>query len=64
MPDFRSHNADRLRRADSWLAHSRKVTSADEKFIFLWIAFNAAYGSWVHEEDAGSVERDRNFKNS
>ena len=39
-----SHNEDRRRRADSWLAQSEKVDSDDEKFIFLWIAFNAAYG--------------------
>jgi len=39
-----SHNNDRLRRADSWLAQSEQVSADDEKFIFLWIAFNAAYG--------------------
>ena len=41
----RQHNEDRMRRADSWLKESKKVTVDDEKFIFLWIAFNAAYGS-------------------
>ena len=41
----RQHNEDRMRRADSWLEESKKVTVDDEKFIFLWIAFNAAYGS-------------------
>ena len=41
------HNDDRLRRADSWLARSRDATSDDEKFILLWIAFNAAYGTEV-----------------
>ncbi len=44
MMSLSSHNQDRLRRADSWLAQSENVTSDDEKFIFLWIAFNAAYG--------------------
>ncbi len=44
MVSISSHNQDRLRRADSWLAQSENVTSDDEKFIFLWIAFNAAYG--------------------
>ena len=39
------HNETRLRRAKSWLEQSRKVDSEDEKFILLWIAFNAAYGS-------------------
>lgn len=38
------HNEHRMRRARSWLAQSRKVESDEEKFICLWIAFNAAYG--------------------
>ena len=38
-------NTTRLRRADSWLKLSEKSESDDEKFIFLWIAFNAAYGT-------------------
>ena len=53
------HNDDRLRRAESWLKRSRKAGSDAElakspedkaafrceQFIFLWIAFNAAYGN-------------------
>ena len=53
-----AHNADRIRRARSWLKRSEKSASDLEKaksakeeaelhceqFIFLWIAFNAAYG--------------------
>lgn len=38
------HNEHRMRRAKSWLAQSEKADSAEEKFICLWIAFNAAYG--------------------
>lgn len=52
------HNKDRMRRAKSWLNRSKKAerdsvkvkmkkNQADfyyEQFIFLWIAFNAAYG--------------------
>jgi len=38
------HNEHRMRRARSWLEQSRKVASDEEKFICLWIAFNAAYG--------------------
>ena len=38
------HNEHRMRRARSWLEQSRKVESDEEKFICLWIAFNAAYG--------------------
>ena len=53
-----AHNKDRIRRARSWLERSEKSASGLEKakseeekaglhceqFIFLWIAFNAAYG--------------------
>ena len=38
------HNQDRIRRADSWWRRSEKTSSDTDKFIFLWIAFNAAYG--------------------
>ena len=38
------HNEHRMRRARSWLAQSGNVESDEEKFICLWIAFNAAYG--------------------
>ena len=52
------HNEDRMRRAESWLERSEKAASdlrnarSDyekaglycEQFVFLWIAFNAAYG--------------------
>lgn len=41
----RTNNIDRMRRANSWLALSEEVDSDDEAFIFLWIAFNAAYGT-------------------
>ena len=54
MTQNSNHNKDRLRRADSWLRQSENVTSDDEKFIFLWIAFNAAYGgepSDIHEPE-------------
>ena len=38
------HNEHRMRRARSWLAQSGNVESDEEKFVCLWIAFNAAYG--------------------
>ncbi len=38
------HNEHRMRRARSWLGQSGNVESDEEKFICLWIAFNAAYG--------------------
>ena len=34
----------RLHRAVSWLHRGARETDADAKYIFLWIAFNAAYG--------------------
>jgi len=41
----RQHNMDRMRRAYTWLERSeRKGTEDVERFVFLWIAFNAAYG--------------------
>ena len=40
----RQHNEDRLRRASSWHELSKTAGTDDEKFMFLWIAFNAAYG--------------------
>ena len=38
------HNEHRMRRARSWLEQSKNVESDEEKFICLWISFNAAYG--------------------
>lgn len=41
----RQHNEDRMRRARAWLERSRQEGTEDiERFAFLWIAFNAAYG--------------------
>lgn len=59
------HNQDRMRRADSWLERSEKAASDRknartreeetgldcERFIFLWIAFNAAYGPELVDDD-------------
>lgn len=64
------HNEDRMRRARSWLARSRRIapdeTRTDgeraglhcERFIFLWIAFNAAYGRELSDDD-GSYESEK-----
>ena len=41
----RQYNADRMRRARSWLERGETATTDGERFIFLWIAFNAAHGS-------------------
>ena len=50
-----------MRRAWSWLNLSKKSESDDEKFIFLWISFNAAYGTELPDASAydGVTERDR-----
>lgn len=41
----KAQNCTRMRRALSWLDASEKFSDcADEKFVFLWISFNAAYG--------------------
>ncbi|MGI9310877.1 MAG: hypothetical protein ACR2P7_04990 [bacterium] len=34
-----------MRRSLSWLEKSEETENAHEKFIFLWIAFNSAYGT-------------------
>ena len=42
----RQHNEDRMRRAYAWIERSRQEgTENIERFMFLWIAFNAAYGN-------------------
>ncbi len=51
------HNEDnkhRIDRAHSWLRKSEGAKYDEEKFICLWIAFNAAYG--VEGTDANEVE--------
>ena len=53
----RQHNADRMRRARAWLERSQQAgTEEIERFAFLWIAFNAAYGDEAALQDF--VERD------
>lgn len=58
---WRQHNKDRLRRADSWLQRSEAAKDETERFIFLWIAFNAAYGYEAFPSDSGQwpVEREK-----
>lgn len=53
----RQHNEDRMRRAKSWLKRSEAATNEGEKFIFLWIAFNAAYGSNASDPDNPGEQR-------
>ncbi len=55
----RQHNEDRLRRADSWYRRSEEASSDAEKFIFLWISFNAAYGADVTSAYLEETPRER-----
>lgn len=55
----RQHNRDRMRRADSWLRRSEDARDDTEKFIFLWIAFNAAYGRETIPLDSDSQPTER-----
>lgn len=48
LPQSQS-NKDRMRRARSWLEHSKSAGSPDDEFMFLWIAFNAAYGDELRD---------------
>lgn len=58
----REHNESRLRRAKSWLELSKNSKSADEKFIFLWIAFKAAYGTELPHSDENDPRERRERK--
>ena len=63
------HNEDRMRRADSWLERADRAASEGEKagdgvdgsgfacerFLFLWISFNAAYGYETIYEEAYDI---------
>ena len=58
------HNEHRIRRARSWLEQSEKVESDEEKFMCLWIAFNAAYGAeptGMNEDGITETDRFTNF---
>ena len=46
----------RIHRALSWLDCAEQKSDDDSKFIFLWIAFNAAYGHEI-EDGWGFTER-------
>ncbi|MGO2133455.1 MAG: hypothetical protein ACTH3D_11270 [Halomonas sp.] len=48
--EFHPNLSLRVHRALSWLQRAELADDVDGKFIFLWIAFNAAYATEVHEE--------------
>ena len=49
------HNKDRIRRAESWHERSLRAEADDDRFIFLWIAFNAVYGRDMNGLDNDGV---------
>lgn len=61
-----SENAVRMHRAISWLRcweKCRKISSSpDEQFVFLWIAFNAAYAAYANPDHES--EKIQKFLNS
>lgn len=48
----------RIHRALSWLYRAEQAEDADGKFIFLWIAFNAAYAQEFDEGERVSDLKD------
>lgn len=40
----------RVHRALSWLGRAEQAEDLDGRFIFLWIAFNAAYATEIDEQ--------------
>lgn len=48
--DYHPNLSLRVHRALSWLQRAEQADDADGQFIFLWIAFNAAYATDLHEE--------------
>ena len=40
----------RVHRSLSWLQRAEQLDDPDSRFIFLWIAFNAAYATEINEE--------------
>ncbi len=57
------HNEHRMRRAFSWLDLSEKAQTNEGKFIFLWIAFNAAYGAEPTVMDDPPLTENRLIRN-
>lgn len=50
----------RVHRALSWLHRAEIADDADSKFVFLWISFNAAYGTEI--DDAFHLSEQATFK--
>ena len=46
-----THLALRVHRALSWLDRAERCDDNDGRFIFLWIAFNAAYANEIYDQE-------------
>lgn len=61
--DQQQENKDRLQRAKTWYAQSGKVApGSDEQFLFLWIAFEAAYGSELDSKYESNASKPKRFQ--
>lgn len=47
----------RMQRANSWLEAGLSATSDEEIFILLWIAFNAAYGNTLNNDEKEKLDK-------
>lgn len=47
---YHSNLSLRVHRSLSWLQRAEQLDDPDSRFIFLWIAFNAAYATEISEE--------------
>ena len=61
--DHPEHLALRVHRALSWLNRAEQSTDSDSRFIFLWIAFNAAYANEAGEIRMAEGRRFSEFLN-
>lgn len=57
------HNRRRMRRAFSWLERSEQADTTEAKFIFLWIAFNAAYGDEASDAPENQLTENLKIRN-
>ena len=57
------HNEHRMWRSYSWLGWTEKARTNEVKFILLWIAFNAAYGSEPSGTEENQLSENQLIKN-
>ena len=65
-PDSRKPLGLRVHRSISWIGRAEQATDDDGRFIFLWIAFNAAYADEEehHNGIAGFEDWEERFRTS